>query len=120
MSVVADRSEASGEEGDGISSDVDSGGIGLSIKPSGPFLVSNSGSTEGDNLNIAELSCGLDINIAEAGKTSTQADSGDDESLGVVEFYKSGNDVVPDGLPHAVVFSLDFGSLGSIIVLCLS
>jgi len=71
LSVVAENGQASGHKSDRVSSDVNSGGIGDGVKPFGPFFVSNSRGTESDDLDIAEFFRGLDINKADASKSST-------------------------------------------------
>lgn len=56
LSVIADGSEASWKESNGVSSDVNSGGLSDAVEPFGPSFVSHSGGAEGDDFNIVELS----------------------------------------------------------------
>ena len=83
LPVVADGGEASWKEGNGISSNIYSGGLGDAVEPFGPSLVSDPGGAEGDDFNIVELFWGLDIDIADGCEAAAQADTGHYESSGV-------------------------------------
>jgi hypothetical protein len=120
LSVVAEEGEATGEEGDGVSSDIDSGGGSDAVEPLGPLLVAHSGGAEGDDFNVLEFFGSLDIDEADGCEAASQTDTGDDESFGVDLFSQASDDIGSDLFPHAVVFSLDFASLGGFFILDLS
>ena len=71
MSIAAKRGQALGKESDGIPTNVDSGVFNKRVEVVGPFLVSDSGGTESDHFDIFKGSGSFDINVAEAGKTSS-------------------------------------------------
>lgn len=120
LSVVAEEGEAAGQKGNGVSSDVDSSRISNAIEPLGPLLVSDSRSTKGDDFHIFKLFRSLDINKADGSEATTQADTGNNESLGVYMFSKTTDHIRSDLGPHTVVFTLDFASLRSLFVLDLN
>ena len=120
LPVVADGSEASWEEGNGISSDVDSGGFDGGVEPFCPLLVSNSRCSEGNNLHIVEFLGGQDVNVTEGGESSSKADTGDDESPSMNLRSESSKHIRSDSVPHAVVLTLHLASLGGLLVLSLS
>lgn len=120
LSVVANGSEASWEEGNGISSDVDSGGLGDRVEPSSPLPVSDPWSSEGDDFHIVEFFWGLDVNVTDGGESSSKTDTGDDKSPGVNVGSESSKHIGSDSCPHAVILSLNLASLGSLLVLSLS
>lgn len=119
LSVVAEGSEAAGEEGDGVTADVDSGGGGDGIEPGSPLLVSDSGSSESNNFDVIELSSGLDVNKAESCEGTSETDAGDDKSSGVDVLSESSNNVVSDSGPHVVPDLLNLAALGSFLILSL-
>lgn len=115
--VVAEGSQAAREEVNWVPSNVDSSSLGNAVEVPGPLLVADSGGTEGDHLKVFEFSRGLDIDEAEAGKSSSETDTSNDQPGSVNVGSEVLEHVLPDGLPHIVVDLLDFASGGGVIVL---
>lgn len=120
LPVVADGGEAARQEGNGVSSDVDSGGFDGRVEPFCPLLVSNPWCSESNDFHIVELLGGKDINITEGCECSSKTDTSNNQSPCMDVRSESNKHISSDLIPHAVVFTLHLASLGSLLVLSLS
>lgn len=120
LSVIANGGEAARQEGDWVSSDVDSGGFGDRVEPFCPFLVSHPWGSEGDDFHIVEFFGCLDVNKTDGCKSSSKTDTSDDESPWMDVRSESNKHITSNPVPHAVIFPLHLASLGSFLVLSLS
>lgn len=120
LSVIADGSKASRKESNWVSSDEDSSGVSLSVKPFCPLSVTNSRGTECNHFNILELFGCVDVNKTDSCKATSQTDTSNNESSGVNILPESFEHILSNCGPHTVVLSLDFTSFGCMLILSLN
>lgn len=71
ITIIADKSQASWQEVDWILADINASRFRNTLKPSSPFLVANSWSSEGYNLNVIEFFSSSNVNITECSQSSS-------------------------------------------------